>query len=143
MSTRSRTPNGMASASQNTLRAASGATGACMSAPIAPSNKKQAGSENFPPHAPSRPPSQNITVSRYIYLDPIYFRPAPVAPQPARKGAFGAGGADGARISAFRAEKLGGPALAQSRAVLPHSTLGALQTDSPMDQAVDRNRRWT
>ena len=51
----SRTPNGTASASQSILRAASEVTGACMSALIASSNKILAGSENFPPHAPSRP----------------------------------------------------------------------------------------
>ena len=77
----------------------------------------------------------------------VFSKTAPPAHEPARKGVFGAGGAAGARISVFRAEKIGRPALGQSRAGLSYSTLGALQVGCPHEpgggpeQEVDLNKK--
>ena len=84
---------------------------------------------------PTRPSPVLAKINRIdiLFLSLCFFKPAPPAHKPARRGAFGAGGASGARISAFLAEKFWRLALEQSRAGLSHSTLGALQTDYPQE----------
>ena len=102
-----------------------------MSAPIAPANKKRAGSETFPPHAPTRPDNQKQIELSFYFFGFIFPKPALPAHEFARNSVFGAGGADGARISAFRAEKFGGQSWSKAGLAsrIPH--LGLCKPNHP------------
>ena len=112
------------------IEAATGAIGACMSALIAPSNKIGAGSENFPPHAPPRPASRKQDDYSFYFLDSIYYRSAPPAHEPPKRARPGQEGGWGAYFCIPHRKNLeAGSGAKQGRP--PHSTLGALQAESP------------